>query len=177
MTARSPDVPPDERVATVRFRLVFTSLVFALVAIGIAIALQFRGGAREATPDDAIELVSVVETIETPETGPLGDPQYVWKRFDDGAWIGGFGRQAKASARARGVIAVKDSTGAVRLFFGPVDGAKSLKTLVEFAPSLRAFYVELLERRGFEERVTSPDGGRRSEPQARAGGPERRVSA
>lgn len=157
MNDRNDGDTADDRTATGRFRLVFGAIALALAAVVVAIVLQFRGGSREATSDDAVQLVSVVERIRSPETGPLGDPDYVWRRFDDGSWIAGFGREPRADQRARSVIAVKDSGGAVRLFFGPVDGARSLKTIMDFAPSLAEFYVELLERRGFIERVKGAD--------------------
>src|SRR4051794_26116441 len=103
----------------------FVLLVLSPFALFLAYLLTPDG---EGSPAEAERLRAAVEAIPGPEDGRGFDRDYGAKRFPDGEWVLGIGRDSHALLaryRGGGTVVVKDSRGRVRCFFGHVCGPAS----------------------------------------------------
>lgn len=132
-----------------------------VIAIGLAVASPFAffafyiatsGGSGSA--DEAVRLRVIVEPIPDPEAGSGADREYAAKRFKNGEWVLGVGRDSHALMAkycGGGTVVVKDSRGQVRCFFGHVCGSGGHEGYMSQAGTLDEFYTRLVEDGIFTE--------------------------
>ncbi len=142
----------------VRRRAVIWAIV---IAVGLAVASPFAlfafhiatsGGS--GSPEEAAQLKAVVEAIPDPESGIGCHREYRSKRFENGEWVLGIGRDSHAvmsKYRGGGTVVLKDSRGQVRCFFGHVCGPGGHRHYWYQARSLDEFYKQLVEYGTFTE--------------------------
>jgi hypothetical protein len=95
-----------------------------------------------------------VEAIPDPEAGEGADPGYAAKRFKDGGWVLGIGRDSHgilSKYRGGGTMVVKDSRGRVRCYFGHVCGPRGLRAFMVEAQSPDEFHGRMTEYFGCTE--------------------------
>ena len=103
-----------------------STLIVGLPAVFVSVYFFSSGGTGSI--DEALRLKAVVEQIPDPESGEGCDDGYAAKRFANGEWVLGIGRDSHAMMsefRGGGTVVVKDSRGRIRCFFGHVCGRLS----------------------------------------------------
>jgi len=99
--------------------------------------------------------------LSDPEAASQAFPEVVSKRFPDGTWAFGVCTDSHASPEG-GTIVLKDSTGAIRAFFGHVRGPQYLRSLLVAVKSLDELYQEPRTGRisglRFGEYLFAPEG-------------------
>jgi len=133
-------------------RMVMWSIV---VAIGLLVVppclfipFYFATTGGHGSVKEADRLKAVIEQIPRPEAGPVADEEYAFKRFENGEWVMGIGRDSHALMsmyRGGGTLVVRDSRGQVRCFFGHVCGRRGLAMYLHEAETLDEFYKGLVE--------------------------------
>jgi hypothetical protein len=93
----------------------------------------------KGSPEYAVKWKEAFEALNTPEDAQARYPEVVTKRFDNGEWLFGIGRDSHWY-RDGGTIVVKDSTGKIRAFFGHVCGPTFLEAHLGRPKSLEEFY-------------------------------------
>jgi hypothetical protein len=130
------------------------ALAVAVVSPFALFALILVSPSGSGCADEAARLTAVVERIADPEAGQGVDPDYAAKRFKDGEWVVGIGRDSHgplSSFRGGGTLVLKDSRGRVRCFFGHVCGPRGHVPYMDMAHSLDEFYKKLLDGDIFTE--------------------------
>ncbi len=126
-----------------------TVLIIGFPILFVGLYFVSTGGTGSA--DEAIRLKKIIERIPDPESGEGCDSEYAAKRFPNGEWVLGIGRDSHSMMskyRGGGTVVVKDSRGRVRCFFGHVCGC-GMQTFD--ARSLDEFYKKLIVSGGFKE--------------------------
>jgi hypothetical protein len=146
---------------TQRRRRLLIVLAVAVTAIVLVVLSTFAlyffyvsttGG--EGSLAEAERLRAVVESIPTPEDGQGIDRDYAAKRFANGEWVLGVGRDSHgwmSRYHGGGTVVVKDSRGQLRCFFGHVCGPAAHQDYWYNSRSLDDFYRNLTEGTSFTE--------------------------
>lgn len=111
----------------------------------------FEGGSGSA--DAAKELIREIKILG-PDSEPLPISGYATKKYDNGEWIVGVGKDSHgffAKLNGGGTLVVKDSRGDIRCFLGHVCGPGGLRDRLSCTMSLDDFYKELIEWDTFGE--------------------------
>jgi hypothetical protein len=140
-----------------RRRAVIWGIAVGLVVITSPFAIfifyvRTSGGMGSAA--EAARLRAVVEPIPNPEAGRGCHREYASKRFANGEWVLGIGRDSHdwmSKYRGGGTVVVKDSRGRVRCFFGHVCGPDGHAAYMDRARSLDDFYRNLADYNAFTE--------------------------
>ncbi|HQR09130.1 MAG TPA: hypothetical protein PLN21_20075 [Gemmatales bacterium] len=138
-------------------KVIWCTVILLVLVIFSSIAYfafyYFTSGGS-GSPEEATRLRAIVENIISPEAGEGIHFEYAAKRFKNGEWVLGIGRDSHAwmsSYRGGGTIVVKDSRGQVRCFFGHVCGPGGHDVYMLKASSLDDFYKRLGEYKTFTE--------------------------
>ena len=114
--------------------------MFGLLAFGVYWFFpRDYSSTAKGSPEYAARWRAAFEPLDDPEEARRRYPEVVAKRFEDGRWVFGVCRDSHAY-RDGGTVVVKDSTGAVRAFFGHVCGGSYLASSLRDAKSLEEFY-------------------------------------
>ena len=129
------------------FGVVATLLLVPVVFV-LIVLIGMANSNGKGSPEEAERLRVSLEAIADPESGEGCHSEYAAKRFKNGEWVLGIGRDSHAwlsSTRGGGTIVVKDSRGQVRCFFGHVCGHAGHEPFMEHADSLERFYTSISE--------------------------------
>ena len=121
-------------------------LTLLLCCIGLVPAIQKSRACHDSgSPETAEQWKAILQPISDPAEAQ-GDRVEV-KRFTDGTWVMGLSQDSHAQNKpGGGTIAVKDSRGAVRAFFGHVCGPEWLGACFGRAQSLDGLYARLQDK-------------------------------
>jgi hypothetical protein len=137
------------RTSTWRKPVIITLVIASPFLAFCALVALFSGGT--GSPEEAIRLKPVVESIADPESGDGCDPEYYAQRFPDGSWVLGIGRDSHAFFHGGGTMVLKDSRGHIRCFFGHVCGPRGVRLVIDDARSVDDMYDQLIEKFRFTE--------------------------
>lgn len=133
-----------------RLLLAVQVVCLGLLVVCLALLLQ-RPSPTEPSPPTALSSGSVTAAqlwrkrfagLADPEAARAAHPEVVGKRFRDGRWAFGVSLDSHGSPDG-GTIVLKDSTGAVRAFFGHVCGPRFLERVLQVVDSVEGLYEEL----------------------------------
>src|SRR5262249_31972751 len=131
-----------------RRRIIHPRLVVIVLVVGMISAVPivfglFVLGMGSGSPRTARQWKETFEDIPDPETARARYPQVAVKRYENGEWIFGIGKDSHGSPFRGGTIVVKDSHGRIRAFFGHVCGDGMLQWAMDRSKSLGDFYQSI----------------------------------
>jgi hypothetical protein len=124
-------------------------VLFVLLAAGLTLLYclsNFDNYNNNGSLEEAVKLRTIIESINSPETGAGCDPDYDFKKFNNGEWVAGIGRDSHAlwsKNRVGGTVVLKDSRGQVRFFAGHVCGPRGQFNVAYGVASLDEFYIRM----------------------------------
>ena len=141
-TDHQSSLPLKRRLALKQFALAAAASIVAFGLVGFAVFRwlpQDHSGQARGSPEYAERWRAILEPLPDPETAQTARPEVRSRRFPNGEWAFGVGRDSH-KYRDGGTIVVKDSTDRVRAFFGHVCGDGMLEMVLRRAKSLGEFY-------------------------------------
>jgi hypothetical protein len=118
-------------------------VLVCMLSVGGLVFSMFVLGMGNGSPYGARQWRTAFADVPDPETARARHPEVAVKRYENGEWIFGIGKDSHGSPFRGGTIVVKDSRGHTRAFFGHVCGDSILQKTLDKSKSLEEFYQSL----------------------------------